>query len=94
VFSSRKLERATHDSVAFRFIASNDHPDHDTIASFRQRFLPQIEAPFIQVLLLAREMGVLKLGTIALDGTTIHANASRHSAASYEHAGNPGAIEG
>jgi transposase len=86
VFSSRKLERATHDSVAFRFIASNDHPDHDTIASFRQRFLPQIEAPFIQVLLLAREMGVLKLGTIALDGTKIPANAGQHSALSYEHA--------
>jgi transposase len=87
VFSSRKLERASYDSVAFRFIASNDHPDHDTIASFRRRFLPRIEALFIQVLLLAREMGVLKLGTIALDGTKIHANASRHSALSYEHAG-------
>ena len=87
VFSSRKLERATYDSVAFRFIAANDHPDHDTIATFRRRFLPQIEALFVQVLLLAREMGVLKLGTVALDGTKIHANASRHSALSYEHAG-------
>jgi transposase len=87
VFSSRKLERATYDSVAFRFIASNDHPDHDTIAAFRRRFLPQIEALFVQVLLLAREMGVLKLGAVALDGTKIHANASRHSALSYEHAG-------
>ena len=55
VFSSRKLERATYDSVAFRFIASNDHPDHDTIATFRRRFLPQIEALFVQVLLLARD---------------------------------------
>jgi transposase len=55
VFSSRKLERATYDSVAFRFIAANDHPDHDTIAVFRRRFLPQIEALFVQVLLLARE---------------------------------------
>ena len=87
VFSSRKLERATYDSVAFRFIAANDHPDHDTIATFRRRFLPQIEALFVQVLLLAREIGVLKLGTVALDGTKIHANASRHSALSYEHAG-------
>jgi transposase len=87
MFSSRKLERATYDSVAFRFIASNDHPDHDTIATFRRRFLPQIEALFVQVLLLAREMGVLKLGTVALDGTKIHANASRHAALSYEHAG-------
>jgi transposase len=87
VFSSRKLERATYDSVAFRFVAANDHPDHDTIASFRRRFLRDIEKLFVQVLLLAREMGVLKLGTIGLDGTKIHANASRHSALSYEHAG-------
>jgi transposase len=87
IFSSRKLERATYDSVAFRFIAANDHPDHDTIATFRRRFLKQIEGLFVQVLLLAREMGMLKLGTLGLDGTKIHANASRHSALSYEHAG-------
>ena len=87
VFSSRKLERATYDSVAFRFIAATDHPDHDTIATFRRRFLKEIEALFVQVLLLAREIGVLKMGTVALDGTKIHANASRHSALSYEHAG-------
>ena len=87
VFSSRKLERATYDSVAFRFIAANDHPDHDTIAVFRRRFLTQIEGLFVEVLKLASEMGVLKLGTIGLDGTKIHANASRHSALSYEHAG-------
>jgi transposase len=87
VFSSRKLERATYDSVAFRFIAANDHPDHDTIATFRRRFLKEIEALFVKILLLAREMGVLKMGTVALDGTKIHANASRHSALSYEHAG-------
>jgi transposase len=87
VFSSRKLERATYDSVAFRFIAANDHPDHDTIATFRRRFLKDIGEQFVAVLKLAREMGVLKLGTVALDGTKIHANASRHSALSYEHAG-------
>src|SRR6202162_306964 len=87
VFSSRKFERATYDSVAVRFIAANDHPDHDTIATFRRRFLKEIEALFVQILLLAREMGVLKMGTVALDGTKIHANASRHSALSYEHAG-------
>src|SRR5215217_6491015 len=87
VFSSRKLERATYDSVAFRFIAVNDHPDHDTIAAFRRRFLPRIEGVFVQVLLLAREMGLLRLGTVALDGTKMHANASRHGALSYQHAG-------
>ncbi len=73
VFSSRKLERATYDSVAFRFIAGNEHPDHDTIATFRRRFLKQIEGLFVEVLKLAREMGVLKLGMVALDGTKIHA---------------------
>src|SRR5246127_1409487 len=87
VFSSRKLERATYDSVAFRFIAANDHPDHDTIATFRRRFLKDIAALFVRVLELAREMGLLKLGTIGLDGAKIHANASRHSALSYVHAG-------
>ena len=87
VFSSRALERATYDSVAFRFIAANDHPDHDTIATFRRRFLSEIEGLFVQVLLLAREAGVLKLGTVALDGTKVHAHASRHSALSYGHAG-------
>jgi transposase len=87
VFSSRKLERATYGSVAFRFIAGNEHPDHDTIATFRRRFLKQIEALFVEVLKLAREMGLLKLGTVALDGTKMHANASRHSALSYEQAG-------
>ncbi len=86
VFSSRKLERATYDSVAFRFIAANDHPDHDTIASFRRRFLVSIAGLFVEVLLLARETGLLKLGTVALDGTKVHANASRHSALSWKHA--------
>src|SRR5580700_1075388 len=87
VFSSRRLERATYDSVAMRFIAANDHPDHDTIATLRRRFLKEITALFVRVLELAREMGLLRLGTEGLDGTKIHANASRHSALSYEHAG-------
>ncbi|MGH6894328.1 MAG: IS1182 family transposase [Dongiaceae bacterium] len=86
VFSSRKLERATYDSVAFRFIAVNDHPDHDTLAGFRRRFLKEIEALFVQVLVLARQMGMLELGTVALDGTKIQANASRHGALSWAHA--------
>jgi transposase len=85
VFSSRALERATYDSVAFRFIAGNEHPDHDTIAAFRKRFLSHIEGLFVEVLKLARAMGMLKMGTVALDGTKVHANASRHSALSYGH---------
>ena len=86
VFSSRAIERATYDSVAFRYIAGNEHPDHDTVAAFRKRFLGQIESLFVEVLKLARTMGMLKLGTVAIDGTKVHANASRHSALSYGHA--------
>ena len=85
VFSSRKLETATYDSVAFRFIAANTHPDHDTLATFRRRFLDELAGLFVQVLEMAQEMKLLKLGTICLDGTKIHANASRHSALSHGH---------
>ena len=67
VFSSCKLERGTYDSWRSGSIAANDHPDH--VATFRRRFLEEIEALFVQVLLLAREMGVLKMGTVALDTT-------------------------
>ncbi len=80
VFSSRKIERATYDSVAFRYIEALTHPDHDTLATFRKRFLPQVEGLFVQILLLAAEMKLLKLGNIALDGTKVKANASKHSA--------------
>jgi transposase len=69
VFSSRKIERATYDSVALRYIAANTHPDHDTLATFRKRFASQIEKLFVQVLLVAKEMKRVKLGQIALDGT-------------------------
>src|SRR5712692_5656265 len=85
VMSSRKLEHATYDSVAFRYIAANTHPDHDTLATFRKRFLPQVEGLFVQILLLSAEMKLLKLGNIALDGTKVKANASKHSALSYGH---------
>lgn len=83
--SSRKIERATYDSVAFRYIAANTHPDHDTLATFRRRFGAQLEQLFVQVLMLAREMGMLKMGKISVDGTKIKANASRHRALSWGH---------
>jgi len=85
-YSSRKIERATYDSLAFRFIAANRHPDHDTLASFRRRFAKQFEAIFVQVLQVARENQLSRFGTVSLDGTKVHANASRHSALSYGHA--------
>jgi transposase len=83
-FSSRKLERATYEAAPFRFIAGNLHPDHDTIASFRRTFLAELQDLFVQVLLLAQEMGVLKLGNISIDGTKIHADASKSKAVSYK----------
>jgi transposase len=86
VFASRKLERATYDSVAFRYIAANTHPDHDTIATFRKRFLKQLRPLFTQVLLIAHQMGVCKLGKVSLDGTKVKAHASKHHALSWQHA--------
>jgi transposase len=85
VFSSRKIERATYETIPFRFIAGNLHPDHDTLATFRKTFLPELKDLFVQVLLLAQIAGVLKLGTISLDGTKIHADASKSKAVSYQH---------
>src|SRR5207247_5679057 len=85
VFSSRKIERATYEAVPFRFIAGNLHPDHDTLATFRKTFLPELKDLFVQVLLLAQIAGVLKLGNISLDGTKIHADASKSKAVSYKH---------
>jgi transposase len=84
--SSRKIERATYDSLAFRFIACDQHPDHDTLANFRRRFGQQFAAVFVQVLQVARENQLSRFGTVSLDGTKIHANASRHKALSHGHA--------
>src|SRR4030067_347625 len=85
VFGSRKLERATNDSVAFRHVAANEPPDTHTLNTFRKRFLPQIEGLMVQVLLIAQAMKLVSLGHVALDGTKVKANASKHSALSYGH---------
>jgi len=84
LFSSRKIERATYESIPFRFIAGGLHPDHDTLANFRKTFLPEIQELFVQILLLAQTAGVLKLGNISLDGSKIHADASKSKAVSYK----------
>jgi transposase len=84
--SSRKIERAAYDSLAFRYIACDQHPDHDTLASFRRRFGEQFAGIFVQVLHVARENQLSRFGTVSLDGTKIHANASRHSALSFGYA--------
>jgi len=83
VFSSRNIEKATYESVPFMFLAGGLHPDHDTIAYFRKTFLTQIAGLFVQVLVVAHEMGVLKLGRISVDGSKIHADASKSHAVSY-----------
>ena len=72
VFSSRKIEQATYESIPIRFLSGNLHPDHDTIANFRRRFLEQIKGLFVQVLMRAVETGVLTLDDVSLDGTKIH----------------------
>lgn len=75
--SSRQIEKATHDDVAFRYLAGDQHPDHDTIASFRQQHLEALAGLFVEALALCREAGLVKLGHVALDGTKIQAQASR-----------------
>lgn len=84
VFSSRRIEQATYDSVAFRAIAGGAHPDHSTIAQFRRNHIDAFQALFVQVVKLCKEMGMLKLGRFAIDGTKVKADASRHKAMSYE----------
>jgi transposase len=84
VFSSRKIEKATYEFIPFRFIAGGVHPDHDTIAYFRRRFLEQIKGLFVQILVIAVREGKLRLGNISLDGTKVHADASKSHAVSYK----------
>ncbi|OGV71619.1 MAG: transposase [Lentisphaerae bacterium RIFOXYA12_64_32] len=84
VVSSRKIERATHEDVAFRYLSADTHPDHDTIAAFRKRHLTALAGLFAQALQLCRKAGLVKLGHVAIDGTKIKANASKHKAMSYE----------
>ena len=84
VFSSRKIERATYEAIPFRFIAGGLHPDHDTIANFRKTFLTELKDLFVQILLLAQAVGILKLGNLSLDGSKIHADASKSKAVSYK----------
>jgi transposase len=86
VFSSRRIERASYRDIGARFIAANTHPDHDTIATFRRVNKAAFEAAFLQVLLLARESGLLRLGTVSIDGTKIDANASKIRSVRYDRA--------
>ena len=82
--SSRKLEQATYDDVPFRVLSCNQHPDHDSIAGFRKRHLPELGQLFVQVLQLCERAGLVKLGHVSIDGTKIKANASKYQSLSYE----------
>ena len=84
---SRRIERATYEDVAFRYLAADQHPDHTTIADFRQEHLASLSQLFVQVLRLCQRAGLVKLGHVALDGTKVKANASKHKAMSYERMG-------
>ena len=87
VFSSRQIEQATFTDVAVRYLSGDTHPDHDTLCTFRRVNRPLLQSSFVEVLQLARELKLLKVGRIAVDGTKMHANASKHAAVSYQRAG-------
>lgn len=84
VVASRKIEAAIEETVAFRYLAANEHPDHSSLAEFRRRHLTALAALFLEVLKLCQKAGLVKLGHVALDGTKIKANASRHRNCSYQ----------
>ena len=87
IFSSRRIERATHRDIGVRFVAANSHPDHDTIAAFRRANFQAVSASFLQVLLLAKELKLVKIGLVSVDGTKVDANASKHRSVRYDRAG-------
>lgn len=82
--SSRKIEQATYEHVAFRVLGCNQHPDHDSIANFRQLHLQELAGLFVQVLKMCARAGLVKLGHVAIDGSKLRANASKHKAMSYD----------
>ncbi len=87
LFSSRRIERATHRDIGVRFVAANRHPDHDTIARFRRENFDAVSESFLQVLLLAKELTLLRVGLVSVDGSKFEANASKHRSVTYERAG-------
>jgi hypothetical protein len=86
IFTSRKIERATYELIPVLYVTGGTHPDHDSINTFRQRFLPPLEPLFVQLLQIAQGLGILKLGDVSLDGTKMQANASKHKAMSWAYA--------
>jgi transposase len=87
IFSSRRIERATFRDIGVRLVAANQHPDHDTIATFRRRNFEAVAASFLQVLLLAKELKLVKVGVVSVDGSKVDAKASKHRSVTYARAG-------
>ena len=87
IFSSRRIERARHRDIGVRFVAANRHPDHDTIARFRRENFAAVSESFLQVLLLAKELKLLRVGLVSVDGSKFKANANKHRSVTYERAG-------
>jgi transposase len=87
IFSSRRIERATYRDIGVRLVAANQHPDHDTIATFRRRNFQAVAESFLQVLLLAKELKLVKVGVVSVDGSKVDANASKHRSVTYQRAG-------
>jgi hypothetical protein len=87
IFGSRRIERATYRDIAVRYLTGNTHPDHDTICKFRRENFEAVAECFVRVLELAREMRLLRVGTVSIDGTKLKANASKHKNVGYERAG-------
>ena len=87
ITSSRKIEKATYDDLAFRYLSADQHPDHDTLAAFRQEHLEALSGLFLQALRLCQKAGLVKLGNVAIDGTKLKANASTHRSVDYQKIG-------
>ena len=87
VFASRRIERGTYRDIAVRYLTGDTHPDHDTICAFRRENGKVVKEAFAEVLRLARQMGLLKVGMVSVDGTHMKANASKHKSVRYDRAG-------
>ena len=87
IFGSRRIERATYRDIGVRYVASNCHPDHDTICTFRRSNFDAVAEAFLQVLLLAKELKLLHVGTVSVDGTQVDANANKRNSIRYDRAG-------
>ena len=87
IFGSRRIERATYRDIGVRYVAANCHPDHDTICTFGRNNFDAVAEAFVQVLLLAKELKLLRVGTVSVDGTKVDANANKRNSIRYDRAG-------